>query len=102
MFYRRSEEGKLTVLIVYVDDIIIIGDNEVQIQRLKKKLAQDFEIKDLGTLKYFLGMEFARSKKGILVNQRNYILDLLDETGLLGCKSVDTPVEPNVKLSRQS
>ena len=99
MFYRRSPEGKQTILIVYVDDIILTGDDEEEIQRLKCKLAQDFEIKDLGLLKYFLGMEFARSKKGIFVNQRKYILDLLDETGLLGCKTVDTPVEPNVKLT---
>lgn len=98
MFYRRSPEGKLTVLIVYVDDIIITGDDYEEIRRLKKKLAQEFELKDLGSLKYFLGMEFARSKDGIFVNQRKYILDLLNETGLLGCKAVETPVEPNIKL----
>ena len=46
----------------------------------------DFEIKDLGALKYFLGIEFTRSKKGICVSQWKYVLDLLGETGLLGCK----------------
>ncbi len=49
-------------------------------------------------LKYFLGMKFARSKEGIIVNQNKYVLDLLDETGMLGCKPVETPLEPNVKL----
>ena len=43
-------------------------------------------------------MEFARSKEGIIVNQRKYVLDLLDETGMLGCKPAETPLEPNVKL----
>ena len=47
-------------------------------------------------LKYFLGMEFARSKEGIFVNQRKYVLDLLGETGLLGCKAVETPIKPNL------
>ena len=65
---------------------------------VKKKLANDFKIKDLGSLKYFLGMEFARSKSDILVNQRKYILDLLKETGLLGCRIAETPIEQNLKL----
>ena len=53
----------------------------------------DFQIKDLGTLKYFLGMEFPKSKSDILVNQRKYILDLLKETDLLGCRVPKTPIE---------
>ncbi|KAH9650091.1 protein kinase domain-containing protein [Citrus sinensis] len=98
MFYKHSIEGKLAVLIVYVDDIILTGDDLVEICRLKKVLARDFEIKDLGNLKYFLGMEFARSKDGIVVSQRKYVLDLLEETGLLGCKAAETPIDPNMKL----
>ena len=102
LFYKRSLEGKLTVLVVYVNDIIITGDDIEEIERLKKGLAQAFELKDLGPLKYFLGMEFARSKNKVFVNQRKYILDLLNETGLLGCKAVDTPVEnlslPTLKM----
>ena len=56
-------------------------------------MAKEFEVKDLGTLKYFLGMEIARSKKGISVSQRKYTLDLLEETGMLGCKPSKTPIE---------
>ncbi|RVW76743.1 Retrovirus-related Pol polyprotein from transposon TNT 1-94 [Vitis vinifera] len=55
-------------------------------------------IKDLGNLKYFLGMEIARSKKGIAVSQRKYVLDLLNETGMLGCKPAETPMDTTVKL----
>ena len=65
---------------------------------LKKVLVKEFEIKDLGTLKYFLGMEVARSKKGIVVSQGKYILDLLKETGMLGCKPTDTPMESTYKI----
>lgn len=62
-----------------------------------QKLVDDFQIKDLRTLKY-LDMEFARSKSSIFVNQRKYILNLLQETSLLGCKVSETSIEQNLKL----
>ncbi|RVW78877.1 Retrovirus-related Pol polyprotein from transposon RE1 [Vitis vinifera] len=67
-------------------------------QKLKKYLSEEFEVKDLGNLKYFLGMEVARSRKGIVVSQRKYILDILKETGMLGCKPIDTPMDSQKKL----
>ncbi|RVW76260.1 Retrovirus-related Pol polyprotein from transposon RE1 [Vitis vinifera] len=73
-------------------------DHVTEMDRLKKSLALEFEIKDLGSLRYFLGMEVARSKRGIVVSQRKYILDLLKETGMSGCRSADTPIDPNQKL----
>ena len=91
MFFKFSKEGKSAILIVYVDDIILIVDDNIELKGLKKVLANDFKIKDLGTLKYFLGMEFARSKKGLFVSQRKYVLDLLREIGLLGCKAAEHP-----------
>ena len=98
IFYKHSKDGKVAILIVYVDDIILTGNNETELAVLKQKLAKEFQIKDLGILKYFLGMEFASSKEGIFVNKRKYVLDLLGETRLLGCKVSETPIEPNVKL----
>ncbi|EXC12992.1 hypothetical protein L484_016923 [Morus notabilis] len=62
MFIKHSDDGKIAVLIVYVDDIILTGDNSAKMSHLKESLASEFEIKDLGSLKYFLGMEVARSK----------------------------------------
>jgi len=73
--------GKLSILIVYVDDIIVTGDNQLEINNLKGMLAKEFEIKNLGNLRYFLGMEIARSKEGIFVSQRKYTLDLLKKLG---------------------
>ena len=77
---------------------MMTGDDNVKLERLKKKLVDDFEIKDLSASKYFLGMEFSRSKEGIFVNQCKYVLDLLRKTGLLGCKAAETPIEANLKL----
>ncbi|RVW73403.1 Retrovirus-related Pol polyprotein from transposon RE1 [Vitis vinifera] len=69
LFVKFSSGGKIAILIVYVDDIIFPGDDLIEMDRLKRSLATKFEIKDLGSLKYFLGMEVARSKKGIVVSQ---------------------------------
>jgi hypothetical protein len=65
---------------------------------LKTYLAKEFEIKDLRNLRYFFGIEVARSNEGIFVSQRKYVLDLLVETGMLACKPIDTPIEQNHKL----
>ncbi|CAJ2653166.1 unnamed protein product [Trifolium pratense] len=98
LFTKFSQDGKIVVLIVYVDDIVLTGDDIVEMARVKEKLALDFEIKDLGSMRYFLGMEVARSKDGIVVSQQKYILDLLKETGMSGCRPADTPMDPNAKL----
>ncbi|RVX23597.1 Retrovirus-related Pol polyprotein from transposon TNT 1-94 [Vitis vinifera] len=98
LFVKKSHAGKMAILIVYVDDIILSGNDMEELQNLKKYLSEEFEVKDLGNLKYFLGMEVARSRKGIVVSQRKYILDLLKETGMLGCKPIDTPMDSQKKL----
>ncbi|KAB2630265.1 hypothetical protein D8674_007784 [Pyrus ussuriensis x Pyrus communis] len=91
LFVKRRQE-KVTALIIYVDDMIITGDDCDEISRLQRNLAAEFEMKNLGDLKYFLGVEVARSSKGIFLSQRKYVLDLLKGTGMLGCKPVNTPI----------
>jgi hypothetical protein len=83
------------LLVVYVDDIVITSDDSGGIAQLKLFLQQKFHTKDLGKLKYFLGIEVARSRKGINLSQRKYVLDLLEDTGFLGARSVDIPMDPN-------
>jgi len=66
-----------TALIVYVNVIVITGDDTEEIEYLKFRLAKEFEVKDLGPLRYFLGIEVARFNHGIFISHRKYILDLL-------------------------
>jgi len=101
VFYRHSGR-KISVLAVYVDDIIITGDDEKEIILLKENLSKEFEVKDLGQLRYFLGIEIARNPKGLVLSQRKYVLDLLSETGMLGCRPVSTPIDLNHKLCAES
>ena len=102
LFFKHSPHQKITVLIVYVDDIIMTGDNYEEIKDMKTQLSREFEIKDLGNLRYFLGMEVARSKDSMFISQRKYILDLLKETGSLGSKPATTPIDPNHRLGLDS
>ncbi|KAL0551795.1 hypothetical protein IC582_010884 [Cucumis melo] len=98
LFTKVSKAGKIAVALVYVNDIVLPGDDTDEIVQLKKKIGFEFEIKDLGSLKYFLGVEIARSEEGISVSQRKYTIDLLAETSILGCRPADTLIEFNVKL----
>ena len=65
---------------------------------MKKILAKEFELKELGKLKYFLGIEVTYSTQGIFISQQKYVTDLLAETGKIECKPVSTPMDPNHKL----
>ena len=97
VFYH-SQFSRHILLVVYVDDIILIGDDHVGITELKIHLHQQFQTKDLGPLKYLLDIKAARSKQVIYISQRTYALDMLEKTWLLGCKLTDTPMDPNIRL----
>nr|KYP49032.1 Retrovirus-related Pol polyprotein from transposon TNT 1-94 [Cajanus cajan] len=75
LFFKHSKSGGVTMLLVYVDDIILTGDDKEEQQLLSQCLGKEFEIKTLGKLKYFLGIEVAHSKKGIFISQQKYITD---------------------------
>nr|CAN63185.1 hypothetical protein VITISV_000411 [Vitis vinifera] len=96
--FRSTSDHSCIYLVVYVDDIVITGSDQDGIQKLKQHLFTHFQTKDLGKLKYFLGIEITQSSSGVVLSQRKYALDILEETGMLDCKPVDTPMDPNVKL----
>lgn len=88
-----SKQNWFVVLLVYVDDIIVTGNSVDEIEKVKLFLKSKFRIKDLGKLKYFLGIEIINIPDGVCLSQRKYTLELLHEYGLLGCKPVVTPLE---------
>ena len=97
--FLKNQNGKVIALIIYVDDMIITGDDNEEIIELQEHLAKEFEMKNLEGLKYFLGIEVAQSKHEIFLSQRKYILYLFAETRMLECKPADTPIAQNEKLS---
>ncbi|XP_020272848.1 uncharacterized protein LOC109848007 [Asparagus officinalis] len=101
VFFRRSG-GHITMLAVYMDDMIITEDDEKEIVQLKVRLSKEFEVKDQGQLRYFLGIEIAHGLKEIVLSQRKYALDLLAETRMLGCKPDATPIDQSFRLSAEA
>ncbi|XP_039162774.1 uncharacterized mitochondrial protein AtMg00810-like [Eucalyptus grandis] len=81
------------------DDILIMGNDEAAVESLKKYLHTAFHIKDLGAPKYFLGIEIARSHQGISLSQRKFVLEIVSEAGLSGCRPAVIPIEQNVRLT---
>jgi hypothetical protein len=96
--FIKQTANSFTIILVYVDDVIIDGTSLHEFQYIKNILHSSFKIKDLGQLKYFLGLEVAHSSQGISLCQRKYYLDLLSDSGHLGSKPVSTPSEPSCKL----
>ena len=96
--FLKCDRSKLTILIVYVGDMVVTGNDEEAIRRLWDYLAKEFEMKDQVTLRYFLGIKVTWLMHGIFLSQRNYILDLLTKTWVLACQPVDTFVKQNQRL----
>jgi hypothetical protein len=101
-FIRRRSDGRCIILLVYVDDIILTGDDIPRIAYVNQSLGKIFDVKDLGAFKYFLGIEVAHSRHGISLSQRKYTLDLLQDTSMLGCRLASNSMDPNLKLSVES
>nr|GEV31183.1 ribonuclease H-like domain-containing protein [Tanacetum cinerariifolium] len=99
LLFVKSSKDSFIALLVYVDDIIISGNDLNEINMFKGFPSSKFQIKDLGKLKYFLGIEVLESDKAICLSQRKYCIELLHEFGMLGCRPTSVPVEPNTVLN---
>ena len=95
---RKKTSTGYVVLAIYVDDILLTGNDEAAISATKAYLQTHFAIRDLKTPRYFLGIEFAYQSCKLALSQRKYALDLLQETGLLGCKPATSPLEAQPKF----
>ena len=80
--FTRKHVDIFMVLLVCVDDVLIACNDKAKVDRFKVMLDDKFKLKDLGDLKYFLGLEVVRSDKGIALCQRKYTLELLNDAGL--------------------
>jgi hypothetical protein len=98
LFYFHQDNITMFML-VYVDDIIIASSNQKATNKLLHKLGQEFALKDMGDLHYFLGIEVHKVNNRLILTQDKYASDLLQRVGMGNCKPVSTPLSTSEKLS---
>jgi len=96
LFLNITPHGCI-MLSLYVDNIIITGDDVDGIAKLKMQLRRKLEMNDLGSLHYFLGIEVAYSPRGYLLSQSKYIVNVLEHACLSDTRTIDTPLKLNEK-----
>jgi len=96
VFHRGSD---MAYLLLYVDDIVLTASSPELLRRIIVALQQQFLMKDLGELHHFLGMHVQKSSGGLLLSQRQYMLDILDHAGMAECKPCSTPADTNPTVS---
>lgn len=97
-----KQDSKIVMLLVYVDDMVLTINDKDLISQVTAFLSSKFNIKDLGSLKYFLGIEIARSSAGIYLNQRKYSLDIIRDVGYMDAKTAQVPLDQNHNLIADS
>lgn len=100
--YLRGTRARRLVVGVYVDDLIIAGGNQVDIDTFKDQMKATFKMSNLGLLHYYLGLEVSQTEAGITICRSSYAAKILETAGLTDCNSSTTPMEPRLKLSKVS
>ncbi|GKV48172.1 hypothetical protein SLEP1_g54998 [Rubroshorea leprosula] len=96
--FIKSEDGKMLIVCLYVDDLIYTGNDMVMFDKFKKSMMAEFEMSDLGLMHYYLGIEVNQSAAGIFISQKKYVQDILDRFRMKNCNPVSTSIEPGLKL----
>lgn len=96
--YTRKEEGRVLIVGVYVDDLLVTGSYQDDVNRFKLEMKAKFEMSDLGLLTYYLGIEVDQSEKGITLKQETYAKNLLNKSRMKDLNASRCPLEPKIRL----
>lgn len=99
--YIKENKGMILIVVLYVDDLLFLGSNEEIVNNFKKEMKEEFEMTDLGLLRYFLGIEVQQLEHGIFISQSKYATNILKRFQMETCKSTPTPVAMGIKLRKE-
>jgi hypothetical protein len=99
LYTKTDQHGKILIVCLYVDDMIYTGN--LELTNFKHAIKYDFEMTDLGIMKYFLGIKVDQSTKGIFVYQKKYATDIIKRLCIEECNPAETPIPLGTKLSKK-
>eukprot|EP00253_Pinus_taeda_P024503 PITA_24503 len=99
--YIKEKDGKLLIVVLYVDDVIFTGNDDYLIENFKVVMKEEFEMTDMGLLRYFLGIEVDQNENGIFISQARYVNEVLGKFNMQECKAAITPTVMGLKLSKE-
>ena len=100
LFIKTGKGGKILIVCLYVDDLIFIGNDEIMFVEFKKSMMLEFDITDLGKMRYFLGIEVMQRSDDIFINQKKYTQEVLERFSIDKCNPVHNPMVPRFKLTK--
>ena len=101
LYVKTRGTSDFIIVCLYVDDLIYTGTNPMMMEEFKKAMMNEYEMTDLGLMKYFLGIQVRQSKGEIFISQEKYTEDLLKKFNMSKCKPVTTPMAVNEKLQQK-
>lgn len=100
LFTKTNKKGKLLIVSLYVDDLIYTGNDVDMINEFKKSMMGEFDMSDLGKMRYFLGIEVLQQNDGIFISQKKYAMDVLKRFGMEECNAVHNPIVSGFKMTK--
>lgn len=98
-FFKTNQHGNSLYVSIYVDDLIYTGDDDAMMEDFRKSMEEEFDMTNLGKMRFFLGIEVLQTSHGIHISQGKYALEVLRRFDMENCNSVRSPMVPGNKLS---
>lgn len=101
LFLKIAPDNRMLFVNIYVDDLLYTGNDEIMLEEFKNSMKKEFEMTDLGKMKYFLGIEVCQTPEGIHISQQKYAVEILTRFKMLDCNAVLNPIVPGCKLKKE-